>query len=201
MAIDNSKYFVGRQPPSPPRFSLMTLRCFLNASIASLCLGLVLSFLDSSIVSTALVTIGTDFHSLSDINWIALAYTLSDLGCAVLFTSMSDVVGRRNAYMVAFILFFAASIGCGFAQNVKQLIALRVLQGVGGGGLYSLAMVLFPEIFPKAMRKWIGAIAGGVVGTSGILGPVLGGVITHFTSWRWIFWIKYAYVKVLQAIC
>jgi MFS family permease len=51
-------------------------------------------------------------------------------------------------------------------------------------------MVMFPEIFPRAMRRWIGAIAGGVVGTSGILGPILGGIITRFASWRWIFWIK-----------
>lgn len=149
-----------------------------------------MSFLDSSIVSTALFTIGTDFDSLSNINWIALAYTLCDLGCAVLFTSMSDVYGRRNAYTVAFVLFFSASIGCGFARSINQLIALRSIQGIGGSGLYSLAMVMFPEIFPRAMRKWIGAVAGGVVGTSGILGPILGGVITRFASWKWIFWIK-----------
>jgi len=155
-----------------------------------LCLGLFLSFLDSSIVSTALVTIGDDFGSLSNINWIALAYTLCDLGCAVLFTSMSDVFGRRNAYIVAFILFFSASIGCGFARSTNQLIALRSIQGIGGSGLYSLAMVMFPEIFPRSMRKWIGAVAGGVVGTSGILGPILGGIITHFASWKWIFWLK-----------
>jgi MFS family permease len=137
-----------------------------------------------------LVTIGDDFGSLSNINWIALAYTLCDLGCAVMFTSMSDVFGRRNAYIVAFILFFSASIGCGFARSTNQLIALRSVQGIGGSGLYSLAMVMFPEIFPRSMRKWIGAVAGGVVGTSGILGPILGGIITHFASWKWIFWLK-----------
>jgi MFS family permease len=108
-----------------------------------------------------------------------------------MFTSLSDVFGRRNAYIAAFILFFSASIGCGFARTINQLIALRSIQGIGGSGLYSLAMVMFPEIFPRSMRKWIGAIAGGVVGTSGILGPILGGVITRFASWRWIFWIKF----------
>jgi MFS family permease len=107
-----------------------------------------------------------------------------------MFTSMSDVVGRKNAYIVAFILFFSASIGCGFAQSINQLIALRSIQGIGGSGLYSLAMVMFPEIYPRAMRRWIGAIAVGVVGTSGILGPILGGIITRFASWRWIFWIN-----------
>lgn len=103
---------------------------------------------------------------------------------------MSDVVGRRNAYLVAWTLFFAASIGCGFAKSINQLIALRTIQGIGGSGLYSLAMVMFPEIFPRSMRRWIGAIAGGVVGTSGIMGPVLGGIITHYASWHWIFWIN-----------
>ncbi|KUJ13197.1 MFS multidrug transporter-like protein [Mollisia scopiformis] len=183
---------VMERPPGPrgppPEILLAKSRLILLST--ALCLGLFLSFLDSSIVSTALVTIGTDFNSLSNINWVALAYTLCDLGCAVMFTSMSDVIGRRNAYVVAFVLFFSGSIGCGFARSINQLIALRSIQGIGGSGLYSLAMVMFPEIFPRAMRKWIGAVAGGVVGTSGIMGPILGGVITRFASWKWIFWIN-----------
>ncbi len=108
-----------------------------------------MSFLDGSITATALFTIGKDFGSLSNINWIALAYTLSDVGCAVIFPSIGDVVGRRNAYLAAYILFFTFSIGCGFSQTINQLIALRALQGIGGSGLYSLAMVIFPEIFPE----------------------------------------------------
>lgn len=158
--------------------------------LCSLCFGLFLSLLDTTIVATALYTIGVDLNSLTSITWIALAYTLSYVGCAVIFARIGDVVGRRNTYMAAFIIFFAFSIGCGFAQSLNQLIACRALQGVGGSGLYSLTFVISPEISPYRMRKYIGILAGMVVAISGVLGPVLGGVITHYTTWRWIFWIK-----------
>ncbi|KAF7882767.1 uncharacterized protein EAF02_006130 [Botrytis sinoallii] len=155
----------------------------------SLCSGLFLALLDTSIVATALYTIGVEFNSLNSVSWIALAYTLSYLGCAVLFARIGDIAGRKNAYIAAFIIFFAFSIACGFAQTLNQLIAFGALQGIGGSGLYSLTMVIFPEISPPGMRRWIGSLAGAVVAMSGVLGPVIGGIITQYTSWRWIFWI------------
>jgi len=103
---------------------------------------------------------------------------------------MGDIIGRRNAYTSAFIIFFAFSIGCGFCQSQDALIACRALQGVGGSGLYSLSIIIFPEITPHHLTKWLGSIVGAVVAVSGVLGPVLGGLITHYTTWRWIFWIK-----------
>lgn len=114
-------------------------------------------------------------------NWIAIAYTLAYLGCTAIFASLSDVFGRRNAYIAASVIFLTFSIGCGFAQSLNQLIALRALQGVGGSGLYSVGFVILPEISSLRMLKMIGALAGSVVAMSGILGPILGGVITNYT--------------------
>lgn len=90
--------------------------------------------IDSSIVATSLYTIGTELDTLASVNWVALAYTLAYLGCAVAFARASDVVGRRNAFVAAYVLFFAFSLACGFAQNLRQLIAFRSLQGIGGSG-------------------------------------------------------------------
>jgi MFS family permease len=156
----------------------------------SVSFGLFLSLMDTTIVATALYTIGADLKSFGLINWVALAYTLSYLGCAVIFARIADIYGRRNAYIAAFLIFFAFSLGCGFSTSLTQLIACRTLQGVGGSGLYSLTFVILPEISPPGMMQAIGAIAGAVVAMAGVLGPVLGGVITHYTSWKWIFWIK-----------
>jgi MFS family permease len=156
----------------------------------SLSIGLFMSLLDTTIVATALFTIGKDLRATESVNWVALSYTLSYLGCAVIFARISDIVGRRNAYMSALLIFLAFSLGCGFAKTLDQLIALRVLQGVGGSGLYSLTFVMLPEITPFNLTHMIGSIAGMVVAMAGILGPLVGGLITEYTSWRWIFWIK-----------
>lgn len=89
---------------------------------------------DSSIVATSLYTIGAEFESMDSVNWVALAYTLAYLGCAVTFARVSDVIGRRNAFITAYVIFFAFSLACGFSQNLPQLIAFRALQGIGGSG-------------------------------------------------------------------
>lgn len=146
--------------------------------------------MDTSIVATSLLTIGRDLGSLELINWIALAYTLAYLSCAVIFARMADIVGRRNAYLAAFVIFFGFSLGCGFAQTLHQLIALRALQGIGGSGLYSLSMIIWPELSPMNIKKHVATLAGLVIGTAGVLGPVLGGLLTNYVSWRWIFLIK-----------
>jgi MFS family permease len=173
------------------RKSANHLHIYIRLICYRVCFGLFLSLIDTTIVSTALFTIGEDLESIGSINWVALAYTLSYLGCAVLFARIADVTGRRNAYVAAFIIFFAFSLGCGFARTLNQLIACRVLQGIGGSGLYSLAFVIMPEVAPQPkMQQLTGAIIGIVVAMAGVLGPVVGGAITHGTTWRWIFWIN-----------
>lgn len=156
----------------------------------SLCLGLCLAMIDASIVATSLYTIGLEFNDVERINWVALAYTLTFLGSAVFFSRMADVVGRRNAFVAAFIIFFSFSLGCGFSQNMNSLIACRAFQGIGGSGLFSVTMIIFPEMSPPKARNYIAPLIGAVVSTSGVLGPVLGGLFTDYTTWRWVFWIK-----------
>jgi MFS family permease len=146
--------------------------------------------MDTSIVATALYTIGADLKSLNSITWVALAYMLSYLGCAVMFARLADIFGRRNAYIAASTIFLAFSLGCGFSHTLDLLIVCRVLQGIGGSGLYSLTFVIFQEISTPKILQFLGALAGMTVACSGVLGPVLGGIITHYTTWRWVFWIK-----------
>ncbi|TVY82078.1 Efflux pump roqT [Lachnellula suecica] len=176
---------IARDQPILPTWRLVCLTI-------SVCFGLFLSLLDTTIVATALYTIGVDLNALETVTWVALSYTLSYLGCAVIFARIGDICGRRNAYIAAFIIFFAFSLGCGFAQTLNQLIACRALQGIGGSGLYSLTFVILAEVSPRneKLGRTIGALAGFVVAVAGVLGPVLGGVITHYTTWRWVFWIN-----------
>lgn len=154
------------------------------------CLGLFITLVDTSIVATSLHTIGLEFGEPENLNWVALAYTLAYLSCAVTFSRLSDVVGRRTAFMAAQVIFLAFSLGCGFAQSLMQLIIFRALQGVGGSGLYSLSMVILPELCPDELEQYMGGIIGLVLAGSGVLGPVLGGILTNYASWRWVFWIN-----------
>ncbi|KLU85967.1 hypothetical protein MAPG_04986 [Magnaporthiopsis poae ATCC 64411] len=153
-------------------------------------LGLLMAMLDTSIIATSLLTIGQEFKSLDRVNWVVLSYTLAYLGCAVLFARVADVAGRRDAFLAAFVVFLAFSIGCGCAQSLEQLLVCRALQGVGGSGLYSLSMIIWPELAPNHLKQYIAALAGLVVAVAGVLGPVLGGILTQYASWRWVFWIN-----------
>ncbi|KAI0833951.1 major facilitator superfamily transporter [Hypoxylon sp. FL0890] len=152
--------------------------------------GLLLSFLDTSIVATSLFEIATEFNVLADVNWVALAYALTYLGFAVLLARISDIVGRRNAFIVFYVIFIAFSIACGFTQNLAQLIACRTVQGLGGSGVYSITMIVLPEVAPRKVQKYIGGLIGVVMTVSSVLGPLLGGILTQYTTWHWIFWIN-----------
>ena len=179
----NAEDTTNNEPPTIPTWRLTLL-------IISLCIGLFLSLLDTSIVATALYSISIDFNATRSSTWVALSYTLTYLGFAVPFANLSDVIGRKHAWLLAFILFFSFSLACGFAKTLAQLVGFRAVQGVGGSGLYSLTMILLPEIVEERKKKWIGAVAGLVVAVAGVMGPVVGGVVTKYTTWRWVFWIK-----------
>lgn len=99
-------------------------------------LGLFLAMIDSSIVATGLLTIAADLGNFDRINWVALAYILAFVGCSAFFARLPDIIGRRNAFLLAYLLFFAFSIGCGCAQNLSTLVVCRAFQGIGGSGLY-----------------------------------------------------------------
>ncbi|KAL6881505.1 MFS general substrate transporter [Trichoderma novae-zelandiae] len=156
------------------------------------CTGLLLSIIDSSILATSLYTIGVEFQEHSLINWVVLAYTLGYTGFTVSCSTLSDIIGQRNAFAGSYILFVSFSIACGFAQHIKHLIICRAFQGIGGSGLYALSMIILTQQCPPQLRQYIGSIIGVVIASAGILGPVLGGIFTEYTSWRWIFWKWFA---------
>lgn len=118
--------------------------------------------------------------------------TKQPVGFAVIVTRLADVTGRRIAVVACFVLFIAMSLGCGFSRSLTALIACRAIQGIAGSGLYSMSQVVLPEICPARFFPIIAALTGLVVAVAGCLGPVLGGVISQHTTWRWMFWMKWA---------
>lgn len=110
---------------------------------------------------------------------------------SVIFAQLSDFVGRMYAVLGAFTVFIAFSIGAGCAQSLHQLIAFRVIQGIGGSGLYALSLIVALEISTPKMWPLVSGLVGASIAVAGVLGPILGGVLTEYASWRWIFWIKW----------
>lgn len=112
------------------------------------------------------------------------------IGFASVFTRFCDVIGRKWSVVTAYTLFLVMSLACGFCKSLTALIACRVIQGIGGSGLYSLTFVIFPEISPVKFLPFVSTIIGLTVAVGNICGPILGGVITKNARWSWIFWIN-----------
>jgi MFS family permease len=90
----------------------------------------------------------------------------------------------------AYMLFTAASLACALSMTLLQLTIFRAIQGIAGSALYALNMVIVPEITPREWMTGMTGVIGIITATAGICGPVLGGIITQKSSWRWIFYLK-----------
>lgn len=122
-----------------------------------------------------------------EISWINVSPQWPS-GCAIIFTRISEVFGRKASVLALFTLFVGFSLGCAWSHNLGQLIVFRCLQGAGGCGLYTMCMVILPEISPAKLLPAISGIIGAVVAVAGMSGPIFGGLLTTDSTWRWCFW-------------
>ncbi|MYM93473.1 MDR family MFS transporter [Duganella vulcania] len=162
--------------------------------IRAIYMGLVimigLSALDQSIVATALPRIVTDLGGIAHLSWVVTAYVLASTAMMPLYGKLSDQYGRKPLLYTAIATFLAGSALCGLAQNMTELIAFRAIQGLGAGGFLPLAQIVIGDLVPPAERgKRQGSIAA-VYAVASVLGPVLGGLLTDWLSWHWIFYVN-----------
>jgi len=160
------------------------------AIFSALVLVLLLASLDQTIVATALPTIVSEIGGLTHLSWIVTAYLLSTTVVVPLYGKLGDVFGRRIVLQAAIIIFLIGSALCGVAQNLPELIAFRLVQGLGGGGLIVTAIAVVGDIVPPRERGRYQGFFGGVFGISTVIGPLVGGFIVEHLSWRWIFYIN-----------
>ncbi len=153
-------------------------------------LGMLLAALDSTIVSTALPTIVGDLHGANHLSWVVVAYLLASTVSTPLWGKLGDLHGRKVYFIWAIIIFLVGSMTCGFAQNMPELILFRALQGLGGGGLMVGAQAVIADVVPPRERGRYSGLFGAVFGAATVLGPLLGGFIVEYWSWRWIFFVN-----------
>ncbi|MBB2902624.1 EmrB/QacA subfamily drug resistance transporter [Kineococcus radiotolerans] len=166
------------------------------AILYGLLLGMFLGALDQTIVSTAIRTIADDLDGFSLQAWATTAFLITSTISTPLYGKLSDMYGRRPFFIAAIVIFVIGSALCGISTSMYELAAFRALQGLGAGGLMSLALTIIADIVPARERARYQAYFMMVFGTSSVLGPVAGGFLSGQDSivgldgWRWIFWIN-----------
>jgi EmrB/QacA subfamily drug resistance transporter len=170
------------------------LPSFTQREITSIMIGLMLALflanLDQTIVATSLSTMARDLDGWALMPWVVSAYLVTSTTMTPIYGRLSDLYGRRPALLTAIALFVGASVLCALAQTMPQLIAARVLQGIGGGGLRSVTQATVADLVPPRERGRYQAYFSTTFGVATALGPVLGGFFADYLSWHWIFWIN-----------
>ncbi len=181
-------------PAAAPQVSL-THRQILTI-FAGLMIGMFLAALDQTIVATAIRTIADDLDGLSLQAWATTGYLITATITTPLYGKLSDLYGRKPLFLTAISIFVIGSVACTFAETMYQLAAFRAIQGLGAGGLFSLALTIIGDIVaPRERARYQGYFVA-VFGTSSVLGPVAGGFlagqaeILGITGWRWVFLIN-----------
>jgi EmrB/QacA subfamily drug resistance transporter len=164
--------------------------------LSGLLLGMFLAALDQTIVSTAMRTIADELNAQTSQAWVTTAYLITSTISTPLYGKLSDQYGRKPFYLAAIGIFLVGSVLCGLAGSVYELAAYRAVQGLGAGGLMSLAFAIVGDLVPPRERGRYQGCFLAVFGVSSVLGPVLGGAfagqdaLLGIDGWRWIFYLN-----------
>jgi EmrB/QacA subfamily drug resistance transporter len=164
--------------------------------MVGLMLGMFLSSLDQTIVSTSIYTIANDLDGLSLQAWATTAYLITSTVSTPLYGKLSDIFGRRPLYLAAILIFLAGSVYAGSVHSMTELAIARGIQGLGAGGLLALALTIIGDIVALKDRAKYQGYFMSVFGISSVLGPVIGGAfagaetILGVDGWRWVFFIN-----------
>jgi len=179
------------------RFDLRRL-----AIIFAVLLATLLEIIDSSIVNVALPDMmGNLGATLDEIGWVVTGYILSNVIVVPMTSWFATRFGRKRYFVSSILFFTAASVACGFATSLPELVIFRILQGMGGGALLATSQTIMVETFPPSQLGTAQAIFGVGVMIGPSLGPTLGGWITDHYTWRWIFFINLPLGLVAAFMC
>ncbi|KAJ2225861.1 hypothetical protein EV180_003198 [Coemansia sp. RSA 518] len=162
----------------------------LALAVISLAILLIMSALDTTIVATTYVPIGNKLNSLDSAEWIVNSYLIAMTAFQPLYGSASDLFGRVETTISAILVFLLGSVLCAVSTTMPMLIGSRAIQGIGGGGLMAMALIIVADIMNERERsKYVGVFSG-AFGIAAAIGPIIGGAIVERTKWQVVFWIN-----------
>lgn len=176
------------------------LRARFLRGFPAIALAIFLSAVDQTITATALPAIAADMGALDRVSWIVVAYLVAATCAAPVFGQLGDVFGRRHLVFVALGFVAAGCLGSSLAPNLPALAAARVLQGIGGGALYTLAQSLIGEAVRPRERGRFQAYIAGTFASAAAFGPVAGGFVTHWFGWRAVFLVLLPFALLCAAM-
>ena len=160
-------------------------------AMLGLCFVLAMVALDQTVIGTALPTVVAELNGFDLYAWVGTAYLLTSVISVPIFGKLGDEHGRKPFVLAAIILFTLASMLCGMAQSMLQLVLARALQGVGGGMLVATSFACVPDLFPNTQERLRWQILfSSAFGLANAVGPSLGGYLTEYWGWRWVFFVN-----------
>lgn len=162
----------------------------LRKVLSALMLAIFLGALDQTIVAVSMPAISAQFNDVGLLAWVISGYMVAMTVAVPIYGKLGDLYGRRRMILTGTALFTLASMACALAQDMPQLVLARVLQGIGAGGMVSVSQAIIGDFVPPRERGRYQGYFSGMYALASVAGPVLGGWLTAYLSWRWVFWIN-----------
>lgn len=162
----------------------------IRSVLIALMLAIFLGALDQTIVAVSMPAISAQFKDVSLLAWVISGYMVAMTVAVPIYGKLGDLYGRRKLMLFGMGLFTLASLFCGMAQSMEQLVLARIFQGIGAGGMISVSQAIIGDIVPPRERGRYQGYFSGMYAVASVAGPVLGGYMTEYLSWRWVFLIN-----------
>ena len=159
-------------------------------TVVSLLLSLSMAAMEMTVVSTAMPTVVGDLGGIHYYSWVFTAYLLTSTVTVPIYGKLADLYGRKPVLLAGIAIFLVGSMASGLSQGIGALIAFRALQGLGAGAMQPTTLTIVGDIYSLEERARMQGVFGAVWGVAGLVGPLLGGIIVKYLSWRWVFFIN-----------